>query len=200
MILAKELAAASLLLLSFGTGASAQDAAPFGLQWLASKSEVQALGVSLSPVKETDYGTSFSATGLPKALSDMETAILSFGYNDQLWRIVAFGREFKNDQYGSAAKARYAEIAASLAKSYKVIDRNERPPADDFYAKPENFSYALSQNEAYWYSLYASPVADIELSLDAAALQNTYWRLIYSHRGGEQEFRTAKGAAEAEAL
>ena len=185
---------------ALATPVAAQDAGPFGLTWLVSTSDVEALGVSLAPLAGSDYGKAFTASGLPKALSDMETAILSFGYNDQLWRIVAFGKENDNDGYGSLAKARYADLATSLEKSYNVTGTYTRPALDSFYAKPENFAYALSKNEAFWYSTYTSPVADIELSIDAVGVNDTYWRLIYSHRAGEQTFLTAKGNAEADAL
>lgn len=196
----KPLIAAIAFCFSSWTGVSAQeDAAPFGLKWMVSSDEIAALGVVLTPVEFPGYGESYTATQLPKALSDIETVVLSFGYNDQLWRVAAISSEFENDKFGSMAKARYSQLESSLSKSYDRGESYNRASADSFYGKPDNFAYSLSQNEAYWYSTFASPVASIELSLDSNH-HDTFWRLIYSHIAGEKAFETGKSDAELDAL
>jgi hypothetical protein len=179
---------------------AAQEAGPFGLVWLASKEEIQALGVTLSPISSGDYGESFAATGLPKALSDIETAVLSFGYDDQLWRIAAISREFKSDPYGTQVRGRYDELAASLGKAYEALSTHHRRSSDSFYGDPENFSYAIMQNETFWFSTFASPLAYIELAIDAQSVRDTYWRIIYTHEDGSEAFEAAKGKSEQDAL
>jgi len=180
----------------------AQDdtSAPFGLKWNASSDDIRSIGVNLSPANLSDFGTSYTATGLPKALSDMATVVLSFGYDDKLWRVAALSREFKNDQYGAAAKARYAEIEASLEKAYTAGSKFHRQSTDSYFGKPENFTYSLLKNEASWFSLYSSAAADIELSIGASGTSDSYWRLIYSYRDGEKKFRSGKKDAELDAL
>jgi hypothetical protein len=180
-------------------GIAQEVAAPFGLQWLLTSDDIAKLGVSLSPVDFATYGKSFSATNLPKALSDTATVVLSFGYDNRLWRVVAISKEFDNDRYGIQAKSRYDQLAASLAKSYKLKSSNHRPSSDSFYGKADNFAYALSKNEAYWYSLYGSPSVDIELSIGSNH-QDTYWRLVYAHTGGRSAFEAEKADAELDAL
>jgi hypothetical protein len=199
-MIARLCAMAVLILWALSPNANAQeDTAPFGLRWMASTAEIEALGVALTPMDIAMFGKSFAATNLPKALSDIDAVVLSFGYDDRLWRVVAIGKEFDNDRYGSQAKSRYDQLAASLAKSYTLTNTTHRPSSDSYYGKGDNFAYALSRNEAYWYSIYASPSAEIELSIDANH-QDTYWRLVYSHFEGESSFAAGKADAELDAL
>lgn len=196
----KSLAAATALFLVGLSGACAQEnQAPFGLTWMASSEEIAALGVELTAVEVPGFGSSFTAAKVPKALSDIETIVLSFGYNDQLWRIAAISTDFENDKYGSRAKARFSELDASLTKSYELGESYHRTPTDSYFSEPDNFAYALSQNEAFWYSTYSSPVASIELSLDSKHY-DTFWRLIYAHIAGEKAFEASKSDAELDAL
>jgi len=190
-----------LLLLSYGiqNAGAEEDVAPFGLIWMATSAEVESHGVIMTPLEVATWGKSFAAKNLPKGLSDLETVILSFGYDDTLWRIVAIGNEFENDRYGWNAKSRYEQLADSLGKTYELVETQERPSTDRYYSAPEKFAYSLSQNEAWWYSTYKSPSTNIELSLDAD-YEDTYWRLIYTHTGGEKAFEAGKRDAEIDAL
>jgi hypothetical protein len=147
----------------------------------------------------TTFGKSYVATRLPKGLSDLDTTILSFGYDDALWRVTAIGEENADDKYGNRGEARYDQLATTLAKSYKLEETFEHRPYDGFYSKAENFAYAISQNEAWWYRNFRSPKIDIELSLGSNH-EDTYWRIIYSHRAAESTFDSIKADAELEAL
>lgn len=178
---------------------SQEDSAPFGLEWLAAPAELAELGVVLTPIEVATFGESFAATNLPKGLSDIGAVVLSFGYDNRLWRVAALSNEFDNDRYGSQAKARYEQLASSLAKSYAIITSSHRASTDSYYGKPENFAYGISRNEAFWYSVYASPSAEIELSIGSNH-QNTYWRLIYTHNEGGAMFEASKADAELDAL
>lgn len=173
--------------------------APFGLKWLGTTDEIRSLGVTLTPMDGGDYGVSFTATGLPKALSDLRTAILSFGYDDHLYRIVAISREFPNDYFGSSARARYDELAASLAKTYTPGEIYEQRPTESYYDEPDKFAYALSESKAFWFRMFSSPEASIELSIGSSHY-DTYWRLIYTNTAGQQQFEAGKGARELDAL
>lgn len=194
-------AIAVLVTMSFAvTATEAQEqGAPFGLEWLSTSEQVADLGVNLAPIELATFGESFVATNLPKALSDIETVVLSFGYTDQLWRVAALSTEFENDKYGFSGKERYDQIAQSLAKSYRLEDTFERASSDSYYGRSEKFAYSLSEDEAFWYSLYSSDVSDIELSLDSN-YEDTFWRLIYSHKAGEAAFEQGKSDVELDAL
>ncbi|WP_162247346.1 hypothetical protein [Devosia sp. Root635] len=187
-------------LMTFGVAGQDDDTAPFGLAWMVSAEEITELGVVLTPVDMSGFGTSYLATNLPKALSDIETVVLSFGYTDELWRVAAISTEFENDSYGTAVRSRYSEIERSLEKSYTAGQKYHRPSTDSYYGKAENFTYSIDQNEANWFSTYTSLSADIELSIGAASTRDSFWRLIYSHRAGEAAFKAGKSDLELDAL
>ncbi len=65
------------------------DAAPFGLLWKANIDTIKNIGVILTPVDEKDYVNSFIATGLPKGALDFKSVKLTFGEENELWRIIA---------------------------------------------------------------------------------------------------------------
>jgi hypothetical protein len=49
---------------------------PLGLVWASSKASVEAQGVKLKPISQKDFGESFEATDLPRALSDLQSTVL----------------------------------------------------------------------------------------------------------------------------
>lgn len=193
------LAALAALSVTFNAHAQEDSIGPFGLPWMVTADEIKQLGVSLTPFPNDAFGASFSATNLPKALSDLEMVVLSFGFDDSLWRVAALGTENANDKYGHQGKARYNQLKGSLSKTYEAGASSERASTDSYYGDPENFAYALSENEAFWYSMFSSPVAEIELSLNSNHY-DTYWRLIYSHLDGRAAFEASKSDAELDAL
>ena len=67
------------------------DSAPFGLLWKASIEGTKNLGVILTPIEEKDYANSFSATHLPKNPKGFRDVFLTFGKENELWRIIAYG-------------------------------------------------------------------------------------------------------------
>lgn len=97
------------LLFFLGASAFAQtprQEAQFGLEWGMSSAQVRAMGVELQSRTDDvkDFGFSFSAIKLPKILADAEMVLLSFGFDDKLWRIATVSRSFPNDPYGNAVK------------------------------------------------------------------------------------------------
>lgn len=66
-------------------------AAPFGLIWGATIQETKNQGVLLTRIDEKDYVNNFSAAHLPKAISDFDKVDVTFGDNDELWRIIGYG-------------------------------------------------------------------------------------------------------------
>lgn len=100
-----------VILLSFAiSNCLAQTEGPLGLIWGQSSGDVRASGVELKDFPSQDFGKSFIASALPRALADQENALLSFGHNDKLWRIVVFGRPNDHDPMGGSAKTRYDEL------------------------------------------------------------------------------------------
>lgn len=71
-------------------------AAPFGLNWGATILDTQDMGVTLKPILQKDYVNSFSANNLPKSLQGFRSVDLTFGVENELWRIIAYG-DFMQD-------------------------------------------------------------------------------------------------------
>lgn len=174
--------------------------APFGLSWLASSDQVHGLGVNLNPIEISTFGKTFTATNLPKALSDLDEVYLSFGYNDQLFRVTAFGTENKDDGYGTRVKARFDELSAALAKTYTAGEIEQITSSDSYFGRPENFAYSIAKNEAFWFRLFSSSVADIELAVVVNGIDDTLWRMIYTHHAAGAEFEKSKATQEQDAL
>ena len=66
--------------------------APFGLSWGATYNQTKALGVDMERVERKDSVNDFIVTKLPKPITDFRQVIVSFGENNSLWRLTAYGR------------------------------------------------------------------------------------------------------------
>ena len=92
--------------------------APFGLIWGASTKEIENLGVTLTPAGEKDYMNNYSAQNLPNSLHDFRNVILTFGINNSLWRIIAYGNFIQDDPEASGVMAMYRQYFKLLAQKY----------------------------------------------------------------------------------
>lgn len=89
--------------------------APFGLVWGASIVDTKNLGVSLLPIEEKDYVNSFSAEHLTKSAAGFRQIDLTFGVENQLWRIIAYG-DLLNDTPDAA------EVLRQYRRYYKLLE------------------------------------------------------------------------------
>lgn len=94
------------------------DAAPFGLLWKASIAAIKNLGVILTPVEQKDYVNSFSATHLPKDPKGFRDIIITFGEEDELWRIIAVGNFLNDDASASKVLKEYRKYVRLLTQKY----------------------------------------------------------------------------------
>lgn len=92
--------------------------APFGLIWGASVKEIENLGVTLTPTGEKDYMNNYSATNLPNSLHDFRNVALTFGINNSLWRIIAYGNFIQDTPEASGVMAMYRQYYKLLAQKY----------------------------------------------------------------------------------
>lgn len=67
------------------------NAAPFGLIWGASIADTKNQGIQMTKIDEKDYVNNFIVTHLPKGVSDFTKVAATFGEEDELWRIIAYG-------------------------------------------------------------------------------------------------------------
>ena len=66
-------------------------AAPFGLLWGATVADIKNLGITLTPIEIKDYLNSYAATTLPKPIKTFREVDVTFGADNELWRIIAYG-------------------------------------------------------------------------------------------------------------
>lgn len=93
-------------------------AAPFGLMWGATVAETQNQGIHLAPAGEKDYVNNFSASHLPKALNDFSRVDVTFGDDDKLWRIIAYGTPQEDTPDASKVMRLYKIYNDLLTKKY----------------------------------------------------------------------------------
>lgn len=173
--------------------------APFGLVWGSSEAQVRAAGVVLTPSTDAEYGVSFSATRLPKAISDLQSVDLAFGYNDRLWRIVAVSKEFDNDPYGSAVLLRYDELVAALRKKYGQGAQTHQQDTE-MWKGADEFLMGIKQGRSWHYTIFKMGSISVEISVRALSSDTGIIVLIYVDRDLESEFKKKKGSAEENAL
>ena len=89
------------------------DAAPFGLLWKASIAAIKNMGIVLTPAQQEDYVNSFIATELPVDAKGFRKIQITFGEEDELWRIIAYG-DFIDDSPDAAKGLKQYRIYARL--------------------------------------------------------------------------------------
>ncbi|MBQ7660347.1 MAG: hypothetical protein IJS26_06415 [Alphaproteobacteria bacterium] len=97
---------------------TARQAAPFGLKWLASKDEILYLNVRLTPKQIKDSPNSYIATNLPKPVALFKEVLLSFGDENALWRIAAYGNPIDDDSRASKGVEQYQKFYELLSEKY----------------------------------------------------------------------------------
>lgn len=201
-LLAKRIALIAIVwLITSASQLSAQTASegPVGLQWGASVADLQARGIELKEFDSKDFGKSYFASNLDKALSDQSAAVLSFGANDRLWRVAINGKQVTNDPSGSAALERYVELADVLREKYGAPKQNH-DRGDRFYSQPSNFVYGVSNGNIRWFSNFETPAVFIQLGLFAPSMSAINWRLIYENKPLRAEFEKSRRSREKGAL
>ncbi|MBE6452275.1 MAG: hypothetical protein E7012_02155 [Alphaproteobacteria bacterium] len=92
--------------------------APFGLIWKASINATKNQGIILTKIEEKDYPNSFSATNLPKEIDDFSQVDVSFGEDDMLWRVIAYGKLLDDDASATKVLRLYNIYSALLTTKY----------------------------------------------------------------------------------
>jgi hypothetical protein len=144
-----------------------QAEAPLGLMWGMSSAEVAAKAVELKPFDGSDFGKSFVAVKLERALADQEVTLLSFGHNDKLWRIVINGRSVENDLSGSSILPRYRELSGVLTEKYGK-PREIHEMGDSIYADQKYFAAGIKMGQTRWFSNFETPGLLVQLGIRAS--------------------------------
>jgi hypothetical protein len=190
--------AAVIATLSLGCSALAQAPvtdAPIGLIWGSSIAEVQARGIELKEVEGTDFGKSYLASKMEKALADQSAALLSFGFNDKLWRVLITSRPFSDDPAGSAAVARYDELVSLLSEKYGKANQVHRL-GDSIFAQPAYFVAGIRGGQSKWFTNFDTSNLFVQLGLNASDSSTANWRLIYENKSFRRDFEASKRSRE----
>ncbi|MGE0063839.1 MAG: hypothetical protein AB7T86_17385 [Xanthobacteraceae bacterium] len=174
--------------------ASAEDG-PFGLKWGSSVEEIRTSGVELKDFSSSEFGRSFVATKLNKALSDQDTTLLSFGYDNKLWRIVAVSRSYENDPYGNSVKSRYKELSDVLSSKYGK-GKTSHHLGRSIYSEPQYFLAGIRGGDSNWFTNFDAGRVFIQLGLSASDSSTGRWRMIFEHKDGRRSFEDGKRSQE----
>lgn len=162
--------------------------APFGLTWGIGVEDVRKMGVELKETqKNTQFGTSYSASKLPKVLGDQELTLLFFGFNDRLWRIVAASKNFSNSPYGIAVKDRYQELVGILAEKYGKPSSFHKL-GSSIYSQPEYFLAGIRGGESSWFSNFNTSELELQLNISATDHSTAHWVMIFENKALKKSF------------
>lgn len=92
--------------------------APFGLSWGAPIEGIKDMGVILTKIEEKDYVNSFRATQLPKPIKEFRAVDITFGEENELWRILAYGNLQDDDDSASKVLRLYRIYYDLLNQKY----------------------------------------------------------------------------------
>jgi hypothetical protein len=187
-----------LILLTPALAASSQEAAPFGLTWGATLQEIEAAGAVLEPVSNKEFGDSFIARNLPKALADQRSTHLAFGFNNSLWRIYAVGKPYESEPQGLGVKDRYEQLLGTLSEKYGMPNRVQKL-GDSIYKDPEYFISGIREGKNIWFADFARTGVFVQLGIIAPNSAGS-WQVIYEHKALRALFDASKKNREKEAL
>ena len=174
---------------------AAEVSAPLGLAWGASQEEVRALGVDLQATTNKDYGESYSAHKLPKALSDQEDAVLSFGYDNKLWRIAAISRKFESEPQGTTVRTRYQELLTSLTEKYGK-PQSVHSLGNSIFSQPAYFVAGINNGKSFWYSNLGTADVKVQLGIRGETSDAARWVIFYENVALKKAFQESKRVKE----
>ena len=171
--------------------------APFGLNWGATILDTQDLGVTLTPIGEKDYVNSFSAGPLPNPLNGFRSIDLTFGVENELWRIIAYS-DFMQDTPDAAIVLRqYRRFYQLLERKYgnakqyftpqPTTETPQQTPAAQKAPKIDNsignphFLAQLQSGEAELYATFEGNDVGAALSVNVDGSGRSYIVIDYKN-------------------
>ena len=171
--------------------------APFGLNWGATILDTQDLGVSLTPIGEKDYVNSFSAQNLPKSLKGFRSIDLTFGIENELWRIIAYGDFLEDTKDASVVLRQYRRFYKLLERKYGNAQQfftpqpisenpdnnnpNQNAPKIDTSIGNPDFLAQLQSGEAELYATFEGNDVGAALSVNVDGSGRSYIIIDYKN-------------------
>lgn len=164
--------------------------APFGLYWGITKEELEKAGIKLIADPDTSLGAIYSATNLPKAVSDIESVRLYLGFGGKLFKIIAASRIFPNDPYGSDVQTRYGELVKVLTDKYGA--GKESKFTEELY-DGNNWGMGIKTNQNWLYTDFETKELTVQISCRAHRSSDLILVLVYEWKpGGALEQKAQK--------
>lgn len=175
--------------------------APFGLAWGATYDEVKKDGVTLNPVGQKDYVNNFSATHLPKRVSTFREIILTFGIENELWRIIAYGNLIDDtpsaekvlevyNQYYNLLEQKYGNAQQFYTPKVINVDKvtdlgngktqTDSIPQEQAIGNPD-FLQELQNGEAFLYATFENGKVGAALSVSVDGSGQSYITIEYKN-------------------
>ena len=174
-----------------------KEPAPFGLVWGASYNEIKKDGVTLTSVGQKDYVNNFSATNLPKNIKAFREVILTFGIENELWRIIAYGNFLDDTPSAEKVLAVYNQYYKLLEEKYgnaqqfytpNVINvdkplgngKTETVQQEQAIGNP-NFLQELQNGQAFLYATFENDKVGAALSINVDGNGQSYITVEYKN-------------------
>ena len=178
------------------TSAQNLSPAPFGLYWGATVLDIQNSDVNLTRIENKDYPDSYSATDLPKTISEFQKVELSFGLENALWRIVAYSTSEKDTPSAEFGLRLYHRFYQMLERKYGNTkeyftprpSNNEQTYTDAHLKSPDtsignpNFLSDLQTGGAELYATFENDEVIATLTLHANNIGESYIIIEYKNK------------------
>lgn len=159
--------------------------APFGLFWGMHAKDAKDLGIILTQVTRKDYKNVFMASHLPKPVADFEQVEMTFGEENELSRIIAYGVPVNDDakaskslevyyKYYKMLDSKYGNAKQNFVPKMSKVEKtilNERGKEETIIEDvkssigDENFLEDLKNGEALLYSTFENNEVGVSLTI-----------------------------------
>lgn len=128
----------------------------------------------------------YSATKLPKSVSDINAVYLIFYGDSQLVKIFAESKPMTNDYYGSAARNRVSEIANVVEKKYSI--KPQKITHTDKYYSGDDYAYGINNEKNHYFVVYEGTDITIGLKITSPGYGDLAYTIEYEMQPDWGEF------------
>lgn len=155
----------ALVTSSFTVSAADGDDALFGLKWGMTPAEVKAAGANITMKKGDRNIDTYSATSVPRGLSDFES--YSFVFSDgKLVKLWGLSKDIENDLSGRDGKQKFETLRSALTEKYGKPVTNYQSIGNKLYKEYDEFYQCLAyQGCGMWVVLFKSKEKVVSLEL-----------------------------------
>ncbi len=170
--------------------------APFGLLWGASQEHIKNMGVILQKYNLYDYPNSYKTKYLPKPIEGFDEIVISFGKNNTLWKILAYGAFINDSPEASEILREYKKYYQLLEKKYgnaeefyiglktketTIVDNKEVEKTIEEPIGNANFLEQLRSGEAELYATFYNNEVGVALSVNVNSQGQAYLIIDYKN-------------------